>query len=276
MHRTRNNTAHHRGVILRKMAASFLHPITWARLLIATLAFGLLQAAGSRLPFIEPFFFIQPAVGLLPFAGAQWGPAGALGALLGLLGADALTGVWTAVSPWRAAGWALGALTCMLLWLSDSRKAQSGGSRSSSWGHYISAALPGVLLAAAVESMGADLSALYPMTYTFSILAIHHTGWALLFSPLVYDGWVKGSHTQHWLIRAGHTPLILPAAGRLALWVGALGTGAAGLAFSWVFLHMPPFRPYVLGVHSDWKSLAPAFLFFLLWCAGLFSVHKPR
>ncbi len=159
----------------------------------ARAAFTALLLILLRLPFVAagPIPYagdFNPAVALVPLAGILWGPAGALGAAVGRLGADRIAGIMAGLSLFRAAGDFLFALLTQIIW-----QAVRGPQRPSSESAHIrvgivatACAIPGVFTAALWGGVGAVFLRLYSFAYYSVVTAVHDLLFVIVFTPAAY------------------------------------------------------------------------------------------
>lgn len=245
-------------------------PETGARLMLSAAIMTAGCALFSPLVILGPYVTVNPMIGGAVFFGIQWGPAGVAGTGLGILACDALFG-FHALTPWRVFAWSTAAAVSMLLWKHEpygSSRRQHDYSRL----HYLLSALPAAWLAAAIESLGADMSKLYPFSYVFSITATHHLLWCGALAPAIFALGFQETGARRWddvfssprAWRVGNVRLLI-------LWIGALGSGISGLILSYWFHGIVPFRPYMLSVTSGPAVYAGVALFICAALAGILS-----
>ena len=217
----------------------------------------LLFFSAQPLPYYLPF---NPGCPLIPIGGILFGPAGAWGALLASLLADSLTGMSTALSPFRAAGSFFFAFHAHLLW---SRLAPRPGLPASAVqraGRFLAAALPGGLADAAWAGFGSEGLRLYPFPYVAGMVLFQN----LLFLPLIgipLFVWIFARPQMAKALRDLETEYPtgwrLTRRGALGLGAGAFGALAAGLFVAHAVYRIGPFSAFIIGVTDcPWVTTA--------------------
>ncbi len=247
-------------------------PRLWAWIPALSLLIGLLRAGMARWPvamIIPGFTWIDPGVALVPLAGLFGGPAGAWAAAAGTLIGDALGGQWNAMTPWRAAGAGVWALSAMTLWDATFWSASPAPDHRPHWGPTLRglwSIWPGALAAATVTAIGSDLLRLYAFPYALALHAIHHWvfSWVLgvsLYRILARE-WTPAWGT--WRSRAGLAPTDASMDLRRAslLLAGILLMAAGGELYARFAQGLRLLEPYILGLHAGpgvaWSALPGA------------------
>ncbi len=239
-----------------------------------------------RLPFAPvqmlPFCLeLNPSVVLVPLVGIFFGPAGAWGVMAATLLGDALLGMWSGLSFFRAMGFFLMALTAQQLWyepLVTSSRMRQHDTQLRSIGRFIVVALPGSFSSAVWTGLGSELFGLYPFPYLASILVLHHLVFVALLAPAAYGVMVRRFY-PHWgtwrdvmHVEYEHEGSMRRAA---SLWIGALGAYAAGCFAGATFYRIQPLESYVLGTTCGRWLPVLVIPFMLLHLSG-FKIGKKK
>lgn len=262
--------------VWRELLAFAWRPRLWIWALAEAALLAAFAWLFGGLPLIPNHLPLNPAVVVVPLAAIFGGPAGVWGAALGSLAADAACGLWDTLTPWRAAGFAIGALTAWRLWDASFSPHTGGPALRPRWGQtlrFLAACVPAAATAAAAPALGSELHGLYPFPYFFAISGLHHLVFMLLPGVALYR-----------LIAREIVPRIGSWRGvpegddggcrtsprrTLAILAGALGAPAAALAVAVLVHRIPLFETAVLGTRSGPGVIGAALPFALLQLLAL-------
>jgi energy-coupling factor transport system substrate-specific component len=239
----------------------------------------------ARWPFMKasiiPFYLeFRPAIVIVPLVGVFWGPAGALGAMVGSLAGDALFGYWDALSLFRAAGHLLFAYSAKMLWDFSLSSSFPGPDLTPRWGRtfrFLLVCWPGCFLAAAWPAWGADILQVYPFTYICSLLLMNNLIFCTLLGLALYR--IVARELVPWF-GTWHSVMEKEIVSRLSLAgaacqvTGCIGAVAAGLLASGLIYRMWPTGPFIHGTSSGPLLTVLVLPFLLLQIASLFMTQR--
>jgi len=246
--------------------------IMWTKpRLIASFFMALAMIAAPRLLFFfaQPLpYYVQfnPGCAAIPLAGILFGPAGVWGAVAGTILADLMVGLGTALTPFRAMGAGLFALSAALIWNRGKLNDSTAPARQTrpAW-RFLGCVLPGMAMDAVWLGFGSEWLRLYPFSYVTTLTLIQHA----IFVPFV------GIPVMRWLDRQGAriSPFTtaLSRRGQGLLIASAWGAWLIGSWIAYRRYHIAPLDPFVIGV-TDCPVVLAAVLPFLpvqLWACFL-------
>lgn len=251
------------------------------------LLIGLCRGLMARWPaamIIPGFMWIDPGVTLIPLAGLFGGPAGAWAAAAGTAAGDAIGGQWSALTPWRAAGAGLWALSAMTLWDATFWSASPAPDHRPHWGptlRFLWTAWPGALAAAVITALGSDLYRLYAFPYALVLHAAHHWLFSWVIGVSLYRI-ISREWTPWWGTWRGRGGLSSTDASmnlrRAALLISGILLAAAGGAIHARSAHgLRMFEAYILGLHAGPGTVGAALPGLLITAAALaLPDRRPR
>ena len=224
-----------------KMASRSL--ISFVVILAARLVFWPAQL----IPFYLDF---NPGIFLVPLLASGWGPSAVWGAVAAALVGDAITGLWSGMSAFNAAGVFTMGWIAQATW-DHPRHTTAGNPGWPETLHFITVSWCGAFALAAWQGLGAEIMRLYAFPYFCSVALVHHLFFCTLLGVSFYriaarDYFSRfGNWRQLMRRRAGHP---LRDRARIWLWIGALGAATIGILSGWIFFHIPPWPPLTLGI----------------------------
>jgi len=224
-----------------------------------------------------PYFAeLQPAIVVVPIAGAFWGPAGIWGCFVAMLLGDLVMGMWGPLTPFRCIGVTLFALSCQRLWSCWPSADATTPEMLPIWRRtfrFLCATAPGCFIAATWPATAAETLKYYPFPYFSSLLLLNNLFFCALLGPALYRFMAREIvpyfGTWHDIMQPDDEATHMHG-GRAALVVlAALGAYIAGVFAAGLFYGVWPTRATVFGLASG--AAVPLFIvpFLILQVAGL-------
>ncbi len=219
---------------------------------------------------------------LIPLAGVMWGPPGALGCLAASLAGDAFGGMWGGLTPYRAAGHFLFAMTAHKLWELHALWSIEHARPHPRWAsalRFLLIVWPGCFVDAVWPALGADRADLYPFPYFATILLLNHLVFVTVLGPALYRiasreliPWLGSwrdvmRRKPQWSRWTGVGPMLV-LIGAMGAWlVGVSGSARAGIAV---------FDSHIIGTGAPRGVIAAVMAFLILQVAGIFWPWQSR
>lgn len=257
----------------------WIQPRQVARCMILVLLLILLRLPFAALPVLPFYLEFNPAILMVPVFAVLWGAPAAFGGALGVLGGDALCGMWNSMTPWKVAGTFLYGLLPWMLW--ESRVLGSRLRKHAvSWPHairFLLTAVPGAFLCAALYGLGSQINHIYPFGYLSMLTLFHHLFFLLPGGPLLYRFLSREpENLKPDRFSPDRESFFSRRRALLLTYVGACGAAPAGWAAEWLIYGRRWNQVHMIGERSGNLVTAFVWLFLMMLVVGVVLRRRPN